>query len=617
MRSINFVIGILLKPTYHTPDYVIEQLYREQYFPFFNILNQNPHVKVVCYLNGRLLEWAEKFHKEFIDLLKELVIKGQIEFLSGGYFDPILPIIPAADRRGQIKLLNEKIKKIFRLTPHGVWLTAQSFSPAIIADLNSLGIEYVALGDFHLNETALENQQQFSPLLVNHFNQKIKALVSSEPLERLVAHVSPDKILLYLKKIASFDPQKITAVFCEPIFTEEYLSNWFEFIKANLTWLKITRGCDYFEQTLAFAKVYLKEKAAPAVEKQAGGLLQNNFTKHPELNHLYKRMLNVSLKIEALKKGGALGRVKAREEKIKAALLELYQAQCQDAYLPSETGGAYLSTIRRNAYAHLIAAEEILSNLTHGTQNFCDLSISDFDGDTYDEIEVSTKTFSAQLAPDYGGALLELDFKPKKLNLIDTFSNQATSGRKVSFLDHALTLETTLDEFRQGKAKTFAAFAGQPYSVLPKRGKGNVTVTFKREEPVLDGRLTLTKTITFFAGQSQILAEYTLKNNSKKTLAFRFGTEFCLSNLSDKKMKEAYDIEGINRVRLFDEKDKFSVLLTLDTVAHIWRYPIVNNLKLNGKLVKLNQGMVIFPNWKLSLDPGKMHSFSLKLLIEQ
>ena len=617
MKSINFILGTVLQATVNTPDYVIEQSYREKYFPLFKAIKAHPHLKLTCHICGHLLTWLEKYHHEFIDLLKELLKKGQLELLGGGYYDPLLPLIPSCDRRGQIKLLNDQIKKLFRIVPTGVWLTKQAYAKEIITDLAELGMEYLILSDFHLNQAQTSSQDLGYPLVLDNFGKTIKALSINEPLLRLVDHAAPDKIVLYLKKIAAEGGQRSATIFCEPNFSEEYLHNLAEFIKANLTWLKVVKAADYFEEVTQAKKVFVREQASPLIERYAEGPLQNFFTKYPEINHLYKRMLQVSAKIQSLRLGQTMGHVKEREQKIQQAEIELYKAQNFAAYVLNESGGFFLKAIREKTYAHLIGAEEILAALTHGNQNYCDLLISDVDGDANDEIQVVSQPFHATISPSYGGALLELDYQPKKINLINTLQTDGGHLRKVCFLDYVLAPETDLNEFKAGKAKFLANFTAQNYGVLPQRKKGGLTLKLTREEPFGTGALRVTKTISFYAGQSQILAEYQVENISKRPVEFRFGSEFCLSGINDKRLTQAYDIEGINRVRLFDDKDNFSVLLTLDKVAAIWRYPIETSVKVEGKTVKLNQGLVIFPNWQLNLKPDETHTFTLKILVEQ
>ena len=49
-------------------------------------------------------------HPKFLETLRELVKKGQLEMMTGGYYEPILAVIPDADKVGQIKRLTQTMK---------------------------------------------------------------------------------------------------------------------------------------------------------------------------------------------------------------------------------------------------------------------------------------------------------------------------------------------------------------------------------------------------------------------------------------------------------------------------------------------------------------------------
>ena len=52
-------------------------------------------------------------------LVHEMAKRGQIEILSGGFYEPILSIIPEEDRIGQIRMMNRFIEENFGVTAKG------------------------------------------------------------------------------------------------------------------------------------------------------------------------------------------------------------------------------------------------------------------------------------------------------------------------------------------------------------------------------------------------------------------------------------------------------------------------------------------------------------------
>ncbi|MGH9861766.1 MAG: hypothetical protein ACRD5F_17230, partial [Candidatus Acidiferrales bacterium] len=62
-------------------DHVLEEAYAKCYLPFAQVLERHPSIRLGLHYSGALLEWVEKRHPEFFDLLRELVIRGQVELI--------------------------------------------------------------------------------------------------------------------------------------------------------------------------------------------------------------------------------------------------------------------------------------------------------------------------------------------------------------------------------------------------------------------------------------------------------------------------------------------------------------------------------------------------------
>ena len=77
---------------------MIDDAYRKAYLPFLEILQKHPSLKVVLHYSGHLLSWMAERHPEAIDILKSFVKAERVELLSGGFYEPILSVLPEADR---------------------------------------------------------------------------------------------------------------------------------------------------------------------------------------------------------------------------------------------------------------------------------------------------------------------------------------------------------------------------------------------------------------------------------------------------------------------------------------------------------------------------------------
>src|SRR5438270_5746932 len=83
--------------------WVFQQVFEEAYLPMIEALERHPKVRLSLHYTGSLLDWMEATHPTFLQRIAMLVQRNQIEIVSGGYYEPILPSIPDSDKIGQIR----------------------------------------------------------------------------------------------------------------------------------------------------------------------------------------------------------------------------------------------------------------------------------------------------------------------------------------------------------------------------------------------------------------------------------------------------------------------------------------------------------------------------------
>ncbi|MBX0311830.1 MAG: 4-alpha-glucanotransferase, partial [Sulfurihydrogenibium sp.] len=69
---------------------VVDEAIEKAYKPFLKIAKKYPKFKFAVHYSGWLLEYIKNYSKETFKLLQDLALDGQIEFFSGGYYEPIL-----------------------------------------------------------------------------------------------------------------------------------------------------------------------------------------------------------------------------------------------------------------------------------------------------------------------------------------------------------------------------------------------------------------------------------------------------------------------------------------------------------------------------------------------
>jgi alpha-amylase len=112
-------------------DTVVEEATDRAYRPFLERLRARPEVRLTVHCTGSLLEWLRERASGTFDLLGELTARRQIELLTGGFYEPILAVLPDADKVGQIERLSEYVKAAFGVRPRGMWLAERVWEPQL------------------------------------------------------------------------------------------------------------------------------------------------------------------------------------------------------------------------------------------------------------------------------------------------------------------------------------------------------------------------------------------------------------------------------------------------------------------------------------------------------
>ena len=473
MKKINFLFGIHChQPVGNFPE-VMRDAYFNSYLPFIERMEAHPTIRFTAHYSGILYEWFQEFHPEFMEKLKLLVKRGQLEIMTGGFYEPILPIIPDEDKLGQIEMETEFIKKNFLMTPRGLWLTERVWEPHLSKMLNLAKVEYITVDDYHFISAGAQEKDLSGYYVTEEENYKLNVFPISKHLRYLVPFRMPQETIDHLKSLGteSCDRAAILADDGEKfgvwpgthkwVYDDKWLENFLKALEENREAIRTMTFSEYMDEHRAVGRIYLPtasyaemmEWALPVkailkyekvVEEMKsfgkydeykqfirGGFFRNFFAKYPESNSMHKKMLYVSEKISTLGKGKKLGlSSQPREKQLSIAKQSLWKGQCNCAYWHGVFGGLYLNYLRHAIYENLIAAEVEADKLAYGEQKFIEVRAIDFDKDGADEILVSNNLINCYFSPSYGGCLFELDYRPKDFNLLNGLTRREEAYHK-------------------------------------------------------------------------------------------------------------------------------------------------------------------------------------------
>ncbi|RPI80934.1 MAG: alpha-amylase, partial [Planctomycetaceae bacterium] len=190
-------------------DGVFEAAYQESYAPFLDMLAEFPEVPISLHTSGSLLEWLLAHHPEYIDRVRTLVERGQVEIVGGPFYEPILATIPRRDRIGQITAYSRFLEERFGVAVRGMWIPERVWEQAFVGDITQAGIEYTILDDFHFRAAGWTSEQLTNFFLTEDDGQVLRVFPGSERLRYLMPFAAPGETIEYCRSIAETAPGSV------------------------------------------------------------------------------------------------------------------------------------------------------------------------------------------------------------------------------------------------------------------------------------------------------------------------------------------------------------------------------------------------------------------------
>ncbi|MBN2057434.1 MAG: DUF1926 domain-containing protein [Candidatus Saganbacteria bacterium] len=664
MRRLNLVFGVYCHQPIGNFEHVFAQAHDRAYRPFLEAMAAHPRVKFSVNYSGALYDWFKGQRPEFLELLQKLARRGQVEILASGYYAPILSLIPDEDKLGQIELSSKFIKEQFLSVPRTLWLTERVWEPSLPKALARAGIEHVLLDDDHFLRAGVPERELNGYYNTEDQGEVAAVLPLSRRLRELIPFHSVPEAVEYLRSLADESGEALAVFMVEGekfglrpeehkrVFTDGYLEELLRSFEANRDWLNLTTVSNHVEDHAPKGLLYLpsgsyaemSEWALPLDFDQDGdGYFRNFLVKYHEANLLHKRMLLVSKRLSALANARDLFGRPSQAPELGRAKLRLYQAQAGDAYWHGRSGGLYANNLRHAAYQNLIKAEKELTKLSRGDKPYVELHISDLDKDGNDEVLLGNDLIDLYFAPARGGALFELDYKPKAFNLVNTLARRCEAHHhaglphdkrpRCCLQDHFLSPQATLESFASDDQGEIGTFVSAAYSSLPKRLPSEVGLLLSCKGTVEGCPVKLEKSISLLPGQSLFTVEYAIVNQAAEPDEFLFGVEWNFSLLAGSAPDRYYCIDGkkpesrglasrgvvdqADLIQLVDEWSGFRVSLVPSKSAALWRFPVETAVVSDGRREQVYQSSAVMPVWRFRLGPAESWQVKITLRIEE
>ncbi|MBN1918831.1 MAG: DUF1926 domain-containing protein [Verrucomicrobia bacterium] len=699
MNTINFLFGIHNHQPVGNFDGVFRQAYEECYAPLLERLERHPSIRCALHHSGPLIEWIESNEPAYIDRLGELVERGQVEIMSGGFYEPILTVIPRDDALGQIAMMNDWVEARFGHRPRGLWCAERIWEPQLAGLLAEAGIDYTVIDESHFTYSGLTARDMFGYYVTEDNGAIVRVFPIDKTLRYSIPFKMPEVTIDYLRGVADESETKAVTLGDDGekfgvwpgthkwVYTDGYLDNLFGALEANADWIKMPTFGEYIDDVAPMGRVYLPtasyeemmEWSLPVESQQGyerfiarlkadglydgnkpyirGGFWRNFMARYSESNLMNKKMLRVSRKVAEAQ---AAGTVVADGE----ALRDLYRSQCNCPYWHGLFGGLYLNYLRHAVYERMLSAESMVEAKAIEDGTLFNVELSDHDADGVDEVIVENPVINAIVSPHYGGAILELDYRPKKFNLtnvltrrIEAYHAKIVAGIKPEtsdgqpksahdivkvkeqgleaylvndpydrrlFLDHFLGRDVTLDDFARADYDEDGDFVAQPYECLAAEQSGEtINVQLARTAVVRSGEewipVRIEKEYAFGRGGAFTLT-YTITNLGDRKIEVWFASEGNIGllagyaddrryvvpgvKLEDSRPVSRGELDGVGEVRLEDDWSGVRLAFNLEPACGFWRLPIETVSQSEDGFERNYQASSLLFHWKLDLDPG-------------
>lgn len=400
--------------------WVFEEVFEKAYEPMVGALERHPTIRLGLHYTGPLLEWLASERPSFIDRLRALVERDQVEILGGGLYEPILVALPERDRQSQLVRMRTEVARIFGAEPAGAWLAERVWEPSLPFDLARAGYAYTVLDDNHLRGAAVRDEDMWGTYTTDDQGRRITIFGTEKGLRYRTPFRPVDELITYLREAAdgteAGSPARVgimgddgekfgawpgTYELCWG--KEQWIERCFSAIEENAEWLTTTTPSGWMQGNPPLGRIYvptssyveMTEWALPADDARAfhaaltaaddngdpsfpflkGAMWRNFLSRYREINDMHKQMLRASAAVDAMPPG------ELRDQ----AMDHLLRGQSNDCYWHGLFGGIYIIHMRVATLAELIAAEDLALG-----ENGVAAGVADYDLDGIDEVLLGT-----------------------------------------------------------------------------------------------------------------------------------------------------------------------------------------------------------------------------------
>lgn len=547
--------------SYDESNDLFEKDYKNITAPLIKFLYANPDFKFNFSFSGSEILYFKKRHNELFTISKTMQERNQIEFLGGGFYNPILPLLYPVDRNGQIDMLSVEIRQHFGKRPRGASLFADIWDSSLVNTLNTCGLEYVLLN----SELIPSSKRKYLPLIMSDFGKSIDIFPTYDnyiPDEKTEVIDFVQDILKAAEKIDKKDtyfqysPNRIINISFTHAQIQKLLEcKWFEklnsYLQANPDCkLKLINPTEYKRENETRIPFYLSNGIHPNIASQmdSGTTIYDYLESKPNSKALYNRIIYVQMMVNQYK-GDKMRKQHARDK--------LWLAQnglglvCYPECVDSNTNN------RQQAYKNLMEAEKVIRNDGKFKPS---ITSFDYNYDGLNEYVCRMENYFAYVSL-FSGSINELEVLKGNGNYADNlrrvqkYDNCSDDYTRGIFVDHIFN-DVQFESYVNGLPAGDGVFSKVKYSELKfSRHHNEIQLCANAYYGASKQPVYLRK--KYIINDTGMNVQYIIKNLSDKPLKAKFAVESNFASIDfDPKNINYFNVEVADSqfVRVLDSK---------------------------------------------------------------
>src|SRR2546421_695022 len=626
-------LGLLLhnhQPVGNFP-WVFQQVYEEAYLPLIQALERHPKVRLSLHYTGSLLDWLEEAHPEFIERIAKLVQRNQVEMVSGGYYEPILPSIPDRDKIAQIERLTERIQRDFGTRVTGMWIAERVWEPGLPRFLIEAGIEWTILDDVHFKSAGLDEKELYGYYATEDQSSIVKVYATSKLLRYTIPWRPVRETIENLRSLATPDGRRIavmgddgekfgrwpeTAPYCWGSNGHSgWIDEFFTELEQNSSWLQMTPLGEYAHNYPALGRIYIPTSAY---------IEMTEWALPPQKSFLFGKLLH---RLEDERRDDILQFM--RGGFWRNFLVRYHEINNQhNLYIDPQRGGSLFEWDMRRSMHNMLGV------MTRHEESYHQ-ALREYEQERRRReaaVAIESNAAQAYIQENTEPASPHTTVRTKEPDLdrrlvIDRY-------RRYSLIDHFLAPSVTLERFAQVHFEEQGNFVELPYETGVKQDESGITVTMirdgqvKRPGALQPLQVRLAKTLFIPSGEEKLIARYTISNKGQSRLQTHFASEWNIHLLGGGGNDQAYycveghemenshfdstgEVLGVKHFHIGNRWIQQDMGFALSEAATLWRFSIETVTGSEAGFERNHQGSCLTLLWPILLEAEESWSVEI------